>query len=124
MVVGPLALLACVATAAAAPVPSLVVSDLRVGAVCGGPATMTGCLVSLYDSTAQASLADGVAVAKGDTLWRARPCTSNETVVIGGTFVGTRAGASNSPPVGARGAGVCTAQAGSPTPVIVVQVVP
>lgn len=115
---------ACVHSVAAQPVGAVVVADLRVGAVCGGPASMTGCLVSLYDSTANVALASSIAVARGDTLWRSRPCTSNESVVIGGTFVGTRAGASNSAPVGARATGTCTAQAGQPSPVIVVEIVP
>lgn len=116
--------LACVNRAAAEPRDSaLVVADLRVGAVCGGPATMTGCLVSVYDSTAGAALASNVAVAKGDTLWRSRPCTSNQTVVIGAQFVGTAPGRSNSAPVGARGTGACTAQAGQPIPAIIVEVV-
>src|SRR5690606_22413252 len=116
--------LACVNRAAAEPRDSaLVVADLRVGAVCGGPATMTGCLVSVYDSTAGTSLASNVAVAKGDTLWRTRACTTNQTVVIGATFIGTAAGRSNSQPVGARGTGQCAAQAGQPIPAIIVEVV-
>lgn len=122
-VLGILALLLVVAcTVAAMPRPSLVMADARIGAVCNGPATMTGCIISVVDSTANVSLASNVAVAKGDTLWRTRACTANETVVVGAVFIGTRAGASNSAPVGARGQGACTAQAGQPSPVIVVTV--
>jgi hypothetical protein len=116
--------LACVARLAAAPFPALVLADARVGAVCSGPASMTGCLISVYDSTAGASLAANVAVPKGDTLWRNRPCTINETVVIGAAFVGTAPNVSPSAPVGARGTGQCTAQAGQPAPVIVIEIVP
>lgn len=118
------ALLSSCTKAAAEPRPALLLADARIGAVCSGPATMTGCLISVYDSTANVSLAANVAVVKGDTLWRTRPCTSIETVVVGGQFIGTRAGATNSAPVGARGTGACTAQAGQPSPVIVIQVTP
>ena len=114
----------CTSKLAAKPVPAMVLADARVGAVCSGPATMTGCLISVFDSTANVSLAASVAVTKGDTLWRTRACTANETVVIGGQFIGTKSGASNSAPVGARGTGACTAQAGQPSPVIVIQVTP
>lgn len=114
----------CGRKAVAQPRALLTFADARVGAVCNGPSTMTGCLISVFDSTANVSLAANVAVAKGDTLWRTRPCTANETVIVGGQFIGTRAGASNSAPVGARGTGLCTAQAGQPSPVIVIQVVP
>ncbi len=119
-IAGLVLLFACIT--AATPRPSLIFADARIGAVCSGPATMTGCLISVVDSTAGVSLASNVPVAKGDTLWRTRPCTANETVVIGAQFVGTRAGASNSAAVGARGTGACTAQAGQPSPVIVVTV--
>lgn len=117
-----MALLSGCRPAAAEPRASLLLADARIGAVCSGPATMTGCLISVYDSTANVSLASNVAVVKGDTLWRTRPCLSIETVVVGGQFIGTRAGATNSAPVGARGTGACTAQAGQPSPVIVIQV--
>lgn len=110
--------------AAAQPRATMVLADARVGAVCSGPASMTGCLISLHDSTANISLASNVAVVRGDTLWRTRPCLAIETVVIGGQFIGTRPGATNSAPVGARGTGACTAQAGQPSPVIVIQVTP
>src|SRR5690606_34951885 len=43
--------------AAAQPRPDVLLADARVGAVCAGPTTMAGCLVSVYDSTAGASLA-------------------------------------------------------------------
>jgi hypothetical protein len=119
------ALLSSCGSAAAQPRRSVViVADAQIKAVCNGPATMTGCLVSVFDSTAGLPLAVNVAVAKGDTLTRIRPCTANETIVIGGQFIGTRAGATNSAPVGARGTGACTAQAGQPSPVIVIQVTP
>jgi hypothetical protein len=114
----------CGAKVAAQPRGKILMADARIGAVCSGPATMTGCLVSVFDSTANVALATNVAVAKGDTLWRTRPCTAIETVVVGGQFIGTRAGASNSAPVGARGTGACTAQAGQPSPVIVIQITP
>lgn len=110
--------------AAAQPRGAVLLADARVGAVCSGPATMAGCLVSVYDSTANVSLAANVAVEKGDTLWRTRACTANQTVVIGAQFVGTAPGRSNSAAVGARGTGQCTAVAGQPSPVIIVEIVP
>ena len=113
----------CVKRAAAQPAGSVLLADARVGAVCSGPATMTGCLVSIHDSTANVSLANNVAVAKGDTLWRTRACNQNETVVIGARFVGTAPNRSNSAAVGARGTGQCTAVAGQPSPVIIVEIV-
>ena len=116
--------LACTTKAAAEPSESRVLlADARVGAVCSGPATMTGCLVSIHDSTANVSLASNVQVAKGDTLWRTRACSQNETVVIGARFVGTAPNRSNSAAVGARGTGQCTAVAGQPSPVIIVEIV-
>lgn len=116
--------IACTTKAAASPVPVLTVADARVGAVCSGPATMAGCIVSVYDSTAGVALATSIAVTRGDTLWRTRTCTANQTVVIGAQFIGTAPGKSNSPAVGARGTGQCTAVAGQPVPVIVVEITP
>lgn len=94
--------------------------DLRIGAPCKGPTGMTGCLISIYDSTAGVSLASNVAVNRDDTLWRTRPCVVIGTVVIGGQFVGTAAGLNPSPPIGARGTGSCNPVAGQPFPVIII----
>ena len=99
-------------------------TSLRIGAVCNGPAGMTGCAISIFDSTANVSLASNVATPKGDTLFRTRACTLNETVVIGATFLGTAPGKSPSAPVGRRATGTCSATADAPTPDLIVEIVP
>lgn len=100
--------------------------DIQYTIPCEGPATMAGCLVTAYDSTASAVLVASTARAKGQSLVVTRVCSKTAPtppVVVGVTRIGTAPGFTPSTPRLDRIQADCPAlQAPQPTGTITVEI--